>query len=318
VGDVIKVAGMHRIADTYGPMPYSQIGEDGALQVPFDSQEKAYKTMMEELDAAIDVLTANRTNNFNASSDVIFGGNVEKWCRYANSLKLRLAMRMSYADPAYAQQKAEEAAAHPIGTMAFRGRHRPADQLRQRRQSAVCGRELQPGVHPCRRHPLHHHRRLPRRGRHRPVHERLQGPETDAYFTRCEFDGVDFVGLRHGIIIPNHASVGHKYSGVKIDRYNSPLVLMAPAESAFLKAEAAAVFGWNMGGSAKDFYEQGVRLSFEQWGAGSADAYLADAVSVPGHPIPIRPAPTRTTTPSPPSPSRGMRMPMPSRSRSAS
>ena len=41
VGDVIKVAGMHRIADTYGPMPYSQIGEDGALQVPFDSQEKA-------------------------------------------------------------------------------------------------------------------------------------------------------------------------------------------------------------------------------------------------------------------------------------
>ena len=76
--------------------------------------------------------------------------------------------------------------------------------------------------------------------------------------------------------------MGHKYSGVKIDRYNSPLVLMAPAESAFLKAEAAAVFGWNMGGSAKDFYEQGVRLSFEQWGAGSADAYLADAVSVPG------------------------------------
>ena len=121
VGDVIKVAGMHRIADTYGPMPYSQIGEDGALQVPFDSQEKAYKTMVEELDAAIDILTANRTNNFNASSDVIFGGNVEKWCRYANSLKLRLAMRMSYADPAYAQQKAEEAASHPIGTMASAG-----------------------------------------------------------------------------------------------------------------------------------------------------------------------------------------------------
>ena len=40
-------------------------------------------------------------------------------------------------------------------------------------------------------------------------------PRRDAYFTRCEFDGVDFVGLRHGIIIPNHASVGHKYSGVK-------------------------------------------------------------------------------------------------------
>jgi hypothetical protein len=118
VGNVIKVAGMHRIADTYGPMPYSKITDDGSLQVPFDSQETVYKTMIGELDAAIEVLTRNRTNNFSASSDIIYGGNVEKWCRYANSLKLRLAMRMSYADPAYAQQKAEEVAAHEIGAMA--------------------------------------------------------------------------------------------------------------------------------------------------------------------------------------------------------
>ena len=76
--------------------------------------------------------------------------------------------------------------------------------------------------------------------------------------------------------------MGHKYSGIKIDRLNSPIVLMAPAETAFLKAEAVAVFGWNMGGSAKDFYEQGVRLSFEQWGVNGADAYLADMTSVPG------------------------------------
>ena len=101
--------------------------------------------MVEELDAAIDILTANRTNNFNASSDVIFGGNVEKWCRYANSLKLRLAMRMSYADPAYAQQKAEEAASHPIGTMASAGD-------------------------------------IARRRRHRPVHERIQRPEARRLF----------------------------------------------------------------------------------------------------------------------------------------
>jgi hypothetical protein len=118
VGEVIKVAGMHRIADTYGPMPYSKIGVDGALQVPFDSQETAYKTMISELDAAIEVLTRNRTNNFSANADIIFGGNTEKWCRYANSLKLRLAMRMSYADAEYAKKAAQEVAAHEIGTMA--------------------------------------------------------------------------------------------------------------------------------------------------------------------------------------------------------
>ena len=282
VGDVIKVAGMHRIADTYGPMPYSQIGEDGALQVPFDSQEKAYKTMVEELDAAIDILTANRTNNFNASSDVIFGGNVEKWCRYANSLKLRLAMRMSYADPAYAQQKAEEAASHPIGTMASAG------DIAQLTNFGNDGNPLYVAVNYNRVSTHADGTACITTGDSHAAADIVlymngyNDPRRDAYFTRCEFDGVDFVGLRHGIIIPNHVSVGHRYSGVKIDRYNSPLVLMAPAESAFLKAEAAAVFGWNMGGSAKDFYEKGVRLSFEQWGAGSADAYLADAVSVPG------------------------------------
>ena len=56
---------------------------------------------------------------------------------------------------------------------------------------------------------------------------------------------------------------------------------MNAAEVAFLKAEAAAVFGWNMGGYAKDFYEEGIRLSFAQWGAGDASAYIADSQSIP-------------------------------------
>ena len=198
VGNVIKVAGMHRIADTYGPMPYSQIGEDGALQVPFDSQEKAYKTMMEELDAAIDILTANRTNNFNASSDVIFGGNVEKWCRYANSLKLRLAMRMSYADPAYAQQKAEEAAAHPIGTMASAG------DIAQLTNFGNDGNPLYVAVNYNRVSTHADGTACITTGDSHAAADIVlymngyKDPRRDAYFTRCEFDGVDFVGLRHG------------------------------------------------------------------------------------------------------------------------
>lgn len=282
VGNVIKVAGMHRIADTYGPMPYSQIGEDGALQVPFDSQEMAYKTMMQELDAAIEVLTRNRTNNFNASSDIIFGGNVEKWCRYANSLKLRLAMRMSYADPVYAQQKAEEAANHEIGTMAAAG------DIAQLTTFGNDGNPLYVAVNYNRVSTHADGSACITTGDSHAAADIIlymngyKDPRRDAYFTKCEFEGIDYVGLRHGIVIPNHAAVGHLYSGVNIDRYNSPLVLMTPAESAFLKAEGAAVFGWDMGGSAKEFYEQGVRLSFEQWGVNGADAYLADAASVPG------------------------------------
>ena len=56
---------------------------------------------------------------------------------------------------------------------------------------------------------------------------------------------------------------------------------MNAAEVAFLKAEAVAVFNFNMGTDARAAYEEGIRLSFEQWGAGDASSYMADATSVP-------------------------------------
>ena len=74
--------------------------------------------------------------------------------------------------------------------------------------------------------------------------------------------------------------VMHRYSSINISM-DSPFTWMNAAEVAFLKAEAVAVFGFDMGGSAKEFYEQGVRLSFDQWGVAGADAYLADATSKP-------------------------------------
>ena len=85
VGEIIKVAAMHRVTDTYGPIPYSKIGQNGEINVPYDSQEDVYKKMFEELNAAIETLASNRTNNFSASADVIYGGNVEKWIKFAKT-----------------------------------------------------------------------------------------------------------------------------------------------------------------------------------------------------------------------------------------
>ena len=49
VGTIIKVAAMHRITDTYGPVPYSKVGQDGKLEVEYDSQETIYIQMIREL-----------------------------------------------------------------------------------------------------------------------------------------------------------------------------------------------------------------------------------------------------------------------------
>lgn len=278
VGDIIKVAAMHRVCDTYGPIPYSKVGQDGKIQVEYDSQEDVYKTMIGELTAAVEILTPNRTNNFSPSADVIYSGVTENWIKYANSLKLRLALRISYADPAFAKQIAEEAVSHEVGVFASN-----ADNALMK-TFGVDGNPINVAVHY--NMATHDDGSVCQTGGDSHAAADIicymngyGDARRKAYFTESEW-GVPYVGLRHGIIIPNHSSVGHKYSGVKITS-ESPICWMNAAEVAFLKAEAAAVFGWNMGGSAKDFYEEGIRLSFEQWGAGDASAYISDSRSVP-------------------------------------
>ena len=100
-------------------------------------------------------------------------------------------------------------------------------------------------------------------------------PRRPAYFIPSEWSGYQYVGMRRSIQIPSLVTVGHKYSGIKCD-ISSPVYWMNAAEVAFLKAEAKAVFGFDMGpGTAEDFYREGIRLSFEQWGVAGWEEYAA-------------------------------------------
>lgn len=268
IADVIKVAVLHRVADTYGPIPYSQIGVGGKIQVPYDSQEQAYKNMLADLDRSIDVLTANRGTTINASADIIYDGHVEKWAKFANSLKLRLAMRMVYADPATAKKAAEEVAADEVGAFASNEDNAQYDNFNANAKNPfyVVQVEYNGGDSMAAADII-------------TYMNGYNDPRRAAYFNKSQFDGFDYVGLRHGIVMPAN-DVMHRYSAINISM-DSPFTWMNAAEVAFLKAEAVAVFGFDMGGSAKEFYEQGVRLSFDQWGVAGADAYLADATSKP-------------------------------------
>ena len=58
---VVKVLGMSRITDMYGPIPYSQFGT--TTQVPYDSQKDIYYKFFEELDNAISILTVYNNSN---------------------------------------------------------------------------------------------------------------------------------------------------------------------------------------------------------------------------------------------------------------
>ena len=282
VGDIVKVAAMHRVTDTYGPIPYSKVGQNGEINVPYDSQQQAYKTMFEELDNAITVLMQNRNINFSASADVIYGGVVEKWIKFANSLKLRLAMRISYADPKLSREMAESAVNHEVGVMTsnadnarFASWGTDGNPIKVAVEYNLVTNHDDDAKTPCTTSAGDSHAAA-------DIICYMNGfkdPRRAAYFTESEFteaDGIsdNYVGLRRCIAIPNHKELGHKFSGVKFNGKTDAATWMNAAEVAFLKAEAAAVFGYDMQEDAKDAYERGVKLSFEQWGVAGADAYL--------------------------------------------
>ncbi len=88
-------------------------------------------------------------------------------------------------------------------------------------------------------------------------------------------------GVRPGIAPA--AWTSYKNAAAKVSAPNAGLYKICwlnAAEVAFLKAEAALI-GWNAGGTAQDFYEQGIRLSFEEWGAEGAANYLANSSAQP-------------------------------------
>lgn len=268
VSDIIKVLAMSRITDIYGPIPYSKIGEDGKLNAPYDSQEQIYTKMMDELDAAISALTANRTADFTSKADQVYKGKVEKWIKLANSVKLRLAIRLANVKPEYAKTKAEEVANHEVGAMASNDDNAFLS-VTNTNPFRVVMYEYNLGDSRVSADIT-------------ALMNSYKDPRRDKYFTQTAFTktGVvnGFNGFRSGIMIPAIPEI-KQYSNMNVST-NSSVMWMNAAETAFLKAEGA-LRGWEMGGTAEEFYNNGITLSFDQWGASGASQYLADATSVP-------------------------------------
>lgn len=273
VADIIKVAAMSRVTDTYGPIPYSEIGADGKLNAPYNSQKEIYELMISELDSAIVALKNNRTDNFSPYADYVYSGNAMAWVKFANSLKLRLAMRMAYAEPTLAQQKAEEVVNDEIGPFSQNADNAFLTLVNNQNPFYTVLYAWNNGDSRISANIL-------------AYMNGFDDPRRAKYFTLSTFaEGAGitngYYGLRSGIAIPP-SDVAHAYSNMQIES-DSKQMWMNAAEVAFLKAEGA-LRGWNMGGgTAQSFYEEGIRLSFEQWGVSSSDAntYLSNASNIP-------------------------------------
>jgi len=274
IAKIIKITAMSRVTDAYGPIPYSQIGADGSVTTPYDSQEMVYDSMFVELSDAVKVLQANPGASLTATADYVYSGDMTKWIKFANSMKLRLAMRIVYADRAKAQQWAEDATNEANGGVIETN----ADNAKWNYFGAT-------------ENPFYTATRYNNAGDESggDTHAAAdiicymngyQDPRREAYFVESEFEDMPYVGVRRSIDLTSLGSYNHAYSGARIGR-NDPILWMNAAEVAFLRAEAR-LNNFNVGGgTAQSYYEDGIRLSFEQWGVSGADTYMSNSTSTP-------------------------------------
>ena len=93
---VMKSYVFQALVDMYGSIPYTEALKGSSVLAPkFDDQKAVYEGLITTLDGAIADLKANTIPGSYASADIIFGGNTNKWIRFANSLKLRILMHQS-------------------------------------------------------------------------------------------------------------------------------------------------------------------------------------------------------------------------------
>src|SRR5688572_18117326 len=98
------------LTDLYGDVPYTEAvkAADGILQPTFDTQDIVYTGIIEDLKAASALFATGDVTGINAAYDVFYGGDMEKWQKFANSLILRYAMRISDKNASAAKSLIEE------------------------------------------------------------------------------------------------------------------------------------------------------------------------------------------------------------------
>lgn len=254
INTVLRVFAMSRLADQYGPIIYSKYGETKTGGT-YDSAQDVYKIFFQELTEASKTLveySAKESATF-AKFDMLFKGNLQTWAKLANTLRLRLAIRISKYDATWAKTEGEEAIKAEPG-------------LLTNNTAALTKYEW--------RHPLYtisdEYTDVFISANIKSIMGGYDDPRLSKYGIEVE---EKVIGVRTGMKLD--ATVVGKYKNL-LSKINvakeTPGILITAAESYFLLAEAA-LRGWSTGGTAKDFYESGIKASFSQWGV-SVGEYL--------------------------------------------
>ena len=92
---VLEVYTWQQLVDTFGNIPYSEALQGRNNPTPkYDDAKTIYEDLILRINVAIALFDTSADEGF-GSADIIFNGDITKWMKFANSLKLKLAMRIA-------------------------------------------------------------------------------------------------------------------------------------------------------------------------------------------------------------------------------
>ncbi|PRY85111.1 SusD/RagB family nutrient-binding outer membrane lipoprotein [Mongoliibacter ruber] len=284
---IIQANAFMVLTDTYGWVPYTQAGlgfSDQQIFFPaYDSPEFIYGEIIKELTEASNALGAAGSNV--ETGEILYGGNVDQWRRFANSLLLRAGMRLSRVDPSRAGQIVQTAFSsgvilsnednalvrhdnnflNPIG-----------NTLNATEASNVYMTE-----------PFVNYLKENNDPRLSAIAVRYVGATSGTQHTvdRQSFDPEVQIGMPMGLdnvtAVERAASMGLAsfYDFTQIDRrritkLNAPNFIVTASQTNLLLAEAVSR-GW-IAGDAGSFYSEGIRLHMEQIGTYDEASVIPD------------------------------------------
>lgn len=259
--EVMQVFTFHVLVDIFGDIPYMEaFGDD--VTPAYDNDTDIYSAIIDRLDAAIAGLGGE---NGMGSADLIYGGNGDAWRMFANSLKLRMAIRLADTNPSKAQTMAEQAVSDGVfGSnsdnfsltyLAATPHTNPlwVDLVQSGRSDFIAASTI---VEPM---------------------VAMNDPRLPLYFEDLvAVDTMGTMGYLGGSYGDNNNYNAFSHPGALQKDPTFAGVLMDYSEVAFLLADAAER-GFSVGGDAESFYNAGITASILMWGGAPADAdtYIA-------------------------------------------
>jgi hypothetical protein len=256
--EIMKVYAYSNLVVTFGDIPYTEALNTDILTPKYDDGMTVYKDLIARLTAAISTLD-DSNESFIHNEDNLYGGDVESWIKFANSLKLRMGIVLADADTAFAKTTVESAIAGGILTSS-------ADNANLAYRSSA------PNTNPV-------HTNVVLSGRNDfvagatiiDIMNDLNDPRRPLWFEKTSndiYEGGE-IGTPSTYSLFSHLSA-------QVIAANAPGVIMSYSEVQFLLAEAAAR-GYITGDTAANHYAAAITASIAEWGGSAADTatYLA-------------------------------------------